>query len=58
MQKIGLFPDYRLYGQPAGGRNVFWDKKGVLIAAMDSESAGLLLVEKNKDHWTGQIIKD
>jgi predicted amidohydrolase len=46
------------WGQPAGGRSAFWDKDGELIVAMNDSDPGLLIVEKNNDIWTGQVIND
>jgi predicted amidohydrolase len=46
------------WGQASGGRSAFWTKNGRLIAEMNDSSRGLLIVEKNKDIWTGQVIND
>jgi predicted amidohydrolase len=46
------------WGRASGGRSAFWNNKGELVAAMNDSSSGLLLVEKNIDLWTGQIITD
>jgi hypothetical protein len=34
-----------------------WTKNGSLVAEMNESDAGLLIVEKNKNVWTGKIIK-
>jgi predicted amidohydrolase len=46
------------WGQASGGRSGFWDNNGILIAEMDVSNSGLLIVEKNKDIWIGEIIND
>jgi len=45
------------WGQPSGGRSACWTKNGSLVAEMNESDAGLLIVEKNKNVWTGKIIK-
>jgi predicted amidohydrolase len=44
--------------QPSGGRSVFWDKNGKMIAEMNDSSSGLLIVEKNNGIWTGHALYD
>jgi predicted amidohydrolase len=46
------------WGQASGGRSAFWNKHGELIAEMNDSYSGLLIVEKNKDNWTGKIFYD
>ena len=46
------------WGRDSGGRSAFWTKNGSLVAEMNNINSGLLIVEKNDDIWTGQIIND
>jgi predicted amidohydrolase len=46
------------WGCASGGKSAFWNNNGELVAAMNSSRSGLLLVERNNDIWTGQIIED
>jgi predicted amidohydrolase len=43
-------------GMPAGGRSAFWRNDGMLIGCMDSESKGLLIVEKLANKWNVKVI--
>jgi predicted amidohydrolase len=41
------------WGIEAGGRSAFWDKQGKMIAELDADDQGLLIVEKKEDRWAG-----
>lgn len=47
----------RSWDTDSGGQSAFWDKQGKLIASLDDTDAGLLLMEKNNDKWSGKTIK-
>lgn len=36
------------------GDSAFWDNRGKLIARMNSQDPGLLVIEKIADHWVGK----
>lgn len=40
-----------VWDKKAGGKSAFWDNNGRLMAALDSESQGLLIIEKYEDNW-------
>lgn len=40
----------------AGGQSGFWDNKGRLVEKLNNANAGLLLIEKTGDKWTGRAI--
>jgi predicted amidohydrolase len=46
------------WGRTAGGESAFWSKDGNLVASLDGESTGLLIIEKQNDIWLGKTIKD
>lgn len=44
------------WGCDSGGKSGFWDKKGNLIANMNSSDSGLLIIEKQGDNWVGEVL--
>jgi len=40
-----------LWGIQSGGRSGFWDDKGNLIAELDCDAEGLLIIEKEEGNW-------
>lgn len=46
------------WGVDAGGRSAFWNRDGELITELNDSGSGLIVVEKNDDTWTGQIINE
>ncbi len=40
-----------VWNMEAGGMSGFWDKNGKLVAALDSENEGLLIIEKIESGW-------
>ena len=43
---------YKLH---AGGRSAFWNRKGELIAQMNSSNSGLLIIEERSGNYSGNI---
>jgi len=46
------------WGLKAGGKSAFWSTNGDVITALDDQSTGLLIGQKNNDIWQGMIVKD
>lgn len=46
------------WGLESGGKSALWSKNGDLITGLDVKSSGLVIGQKNKDIWSGMIIKD
>ena len=46
------------WGKPSGGRSAFWSNNGHLVVSMNDCDSGLIIVEKKKDQWSGQVIID
>lgn len=44
------------WGQQAGGKSACWDPQGQQLAAMPEDASGLVLLEKEMDHWAGSCI--
>lgn len=41
---------------PSGGDSAFWDDSGKLIASLNSQDPGLLVIEKIDDQWAGKSL--
>jgi predicted amidohydrolase len=44
------------WGLDSGGQSAFWNNNGVLIANLDNQSSGLLIVENIDNKWIGKTL--
>lgn len=45
-----------VWGMKSGGKSAFWNQDGRLIAALDSVSQGLLMIEKSGERWMQVVL--
>ena len=45
------------WGLDSGGQSAFWNYNGDLIASLDNQDSGLLIVEKLNNSWIGKELK-
>ena len=47
----------KVWERNGGGQSGFWDKNGKLVANLNGQDSGLLIMEKVNDNWKGKTVK-